>query len=74
MLKYVLTSVVDLEELWLSLTGSPSGGFISDMAVTNKYFWRNTWPLKVHGKTTQVHGHSQLFWCTKYKTAIKPSC
>lgn len=41
MLKYVLTSVVDLE-LWLSLTGSPSGGFISDMAVTNKYFWRNT--------------------------------
>lgn len=41
MLKYVLTSVVDLEELWLSLTGSPSGGFISDMAVTNKYFWRN---------------------------------
>lgn len=51
MLKYVLTSVVDLEELWLSLTGSPQECFISDMVVTNKYFWRNTWPLKVHGKT-----------------------
>ena len=77
MLKYVLTSVVDLEELSLSLTSSPSGGFTSDMAVTNKYFWRNIWPAKLHQKTTQVHGHSCLNSFSDVqntKLQIKPSC
>lgn len=60
MLKYVLTSVVDLEELWLSLTGSPSGVLFQIWLLQINISGEIHKPLKVHGKTTQVHGHSQL--------------